>query len=945
MAETPNDTPFRPDRQLRRRLGQSRRAIAGERFVRAFWPFATAVMAVVGLALFGAFAEVPSHWHWVAMLAAGLAVLATLTLGILRFRWPNQRAAAVRLDESAAPGEGTPLAVMTDMQASGRGDPFSRAVWMEHVRRAERAARSLKARPADLRVADRDPFALRLFAPVLLVAGLLAAGGDWTARLITIVTPPPAASADVTVAVRQPLVEAWATPPSYTGFDGVYLDRETSAYRLPVGTMLTIRVTDLSGEALLLAPGVEVAAGLAGASSAAETVEGEEAAEVAAGETEADAGPDDGASVTTPGIVATVAFNALGGGLHELRGTLRADGRVAIEGDGDLLADWQFTVDPDAMPQIAFDGDPQATFAGATEVSFRASDDYGVAAAYAQIVPEGGLKAPEQSLITEALEFALPLPITGDPREIADTAVEDLSEHPLAGGTVEITLVAEDGATQEGRSETLTITLPGRRFTHPLARGLVEQRRELALDFEAAPRVLDLVQAMTIRPQEVFGPKHGAYLTVRSAVRRLAFAIADDRVDAVAEEVTDLLWEAALALEGGDLDSALERLRAAEQALQDALENGTEEDIRRAMEEMRAAMEQYLQEFARQQMQQQQNDPMAQNQQQQQGQTLTQQDLQAMLDELQRRAESGLRDQARDMLSQLQQMLENLQQGQQQAGQGSPGQQAMQELQELIQRQRELSDRTFGEARRAQRQGQQGRQGQQQGQQGQQGQQQGQGQSQGQGQQFGQQPGQQPGQGQQGDGMAQGQQGQQPGQQPGQRPGQQPGGQNGQGPGGLSGEQRALNQMLEDLMNGLPGQAGQALRDALEGAGRSMDQAARDLDRSAPGDAVPDQLDALDQLNAGAEALAQQLEQQGQGQQSAQGAGDGEGEGRNDGTADPFDRPPGRYGSVDGGGTDVPDRALMDRARELLDELRRRSGEAERPDYELDYLDRLIERY
>ncbi|MEO1276812.1 MAG: DUF4175 family protein [Pseudomonadota bacterium] len=87
------------------------------------------------------------------------------------------------------------------------------------------------------------------------------------------------------------------------------------------------------------------------------------------------------------------------------------------------------------------------------------------------------------------------------------------------------------------------------------------------------------------------------------------------------------------------------------------------------------------------------------------------------------------------------------------------------------------------------------------------------------------------------------------------------------------------------------------------------------------------------------------MEQQGQGQQSAEGDGRGRGEGRDQRGADPFDRPAGRFGSVDGRDTGVPDRALMDRARELLDELRRRAGEATRPEYELDYFDRLIERY
>ena len=41
----------------------------------------------------------------------------------------------------------------------------------------------------------------------------------------------------------------------------------------------------------------------------------------------------------------------------------------------------------------------------------------------------------------------------------------------------------------------------------------------------------------------------------------------------------------------------------------------------------------------------------------------------------------------------------------------------------------------------------------------------------------------------------------------------------------------------------------------------------------------------------------------------------------------------------------MPDKALVDRARELMEELRRRSAEPTRPELELDYFDRLMERF
>ncbi|MEM6945994.1 MAG: TIGR02302 family protein, partial [Pseudomonadota bacterium] len=574
------------------------------------------------------------------------------------FRWPSRHEAHGRLDDDSTD---RPLAVLNDEQAFGREDRAARAIWLEHQRRAERALTGLSARPADLRLAGLDRLALRLFAPVLLLAGMIGAGGDWSTRLATLFTAPVTPAAAATPAFeRVALAEAWAVPPAHTGLDTIYLDRETAEFTLPEGAQVTLRVTDL----------------------------------------------EEAPTVEAPGVASELGLQTLGAGLSELRGKLAESGPLRVTGGGDMLADWQVIVTPDETPTIELSEEPRGTFAGALELGFTATDDYGVIAAWAEIAPPGGIE-PGKGLIEEPVTFALPLPITGDPRQVSDVALEDLSEHPLAGGEVEMTLRAEDGAGQIGESETITFTLPGRNFSNPLARALVEQRRELSIAFAEAPRVLDVLQAITRRPEEVFGDKHGAFLAVRTAVRRLASAVADERVPDEAADIAEFLWQAALELEGGDLNSALERLRAAQQALEDALENGSEEDIRRAIEDLRAAMDQYLREFARQMMQEGMQQAQPQDP---QGQPMTQQDLNEMLDELQRRAEGGLRDQARDMLSELSRMLENLQAGQSQQGQqqGGPGQQALQQLQELIQRQRELSDRTFGEDRRQRREGMQG---------------------------------------------------------------------------------------------------------------------------------------------------------------------------------------------------------------------------------------------
>jgi hypothetical protein len=275
---------------------------------------------------------------------------------------------------------------------------------------------------------------------------------------------------------------------------------------------------------------------------------------------------------------------------------------------------------------------------------------------------------------------------------------------------------------------------------------------------------------------------------------------------------------------------------------------------------------------------------------------MSQQDLEEMLDELQRRAESGLRDQARDLLSELSRMLEGLQIGRQQQHGG--GQRSLEALQEMIQRQRDLADRTFDEMRQQRRNGERsGRTG------------------------RGGQPrpgGRDPNQG---DGLIPG------------APGQ---------PGSLAAEQEALRRALEELARQLPG-AGAGANQALEDAGRAMGEARNDLENRQPGDAVKDQMEALDRLNEGAQALAEAL-RNGQGDTASQGRGRRDGRAR-DLLSDPFDRPAGAFGAIDGRDTRVPDRSVLDRARQVLEELRRRAAEPHRPRIELDYLDRLMDRF
>jgi uncharacterized protein (TIGR02302 family) len=426
-----------------------------------------------------------------------------------------------------------------------------------------------------------------------------------------------------------------------------------------------------------------------------------------------------------------------------------------------------------------------------------------------------------------------------------------------------------------------------------VARAIIDQRKELAKDPQSAESVAEILGDLNSRPA-LFRDDSVVYLGLRVAQQRLR---ADHGKETIAT-VSQLLWDTALRIEDGNLSLAERDLRRLQQKLQEALAKGApDEEIERLMQELREALDRYLQAMAEEMRR---HPPEEAKQPIDPSQVLTSRDLQQMLDRAREMARNGARDQARELLSQLQEMLENLrtaQPGQMQQG-GNQAQQTMQELQKLMQRQQQLLDRSFrarskqGEAGKSDRNGQP---------------------------QAGQQ------QGDQGDAGEMGDTGEM---------------------GDAAGQQEALRRMLGEMMRQLGEGAGN-IPEPFGRAERSMRDAAGALGRSRPGDAIGPQTDALDQLQQAARDLAQQMQNQ---LGRSWGKPDGEigatdRTGRDRTERDPLGRPISNNGTYDRGDVKIPDENILQKSRRILDELRRRAGERTRPEIELDYIDRLLKRF
>ena len=369
------------------------------------------------------------------------------------------------------------------------------------------------------------------------------------------------------------------------------------------------------------------------------------------------------------------------------------------------------TVIDDTPPTIAR-GPLTVNRTGSFTLAFDVTDDYGVTEGGVTFRPAEDLPADARPLV-EAPK--LPLRIDrSQARKGAARADGRLESHPYAGLEVEVDAFAKDAAGQEARpSDSGAITLPARPFYNPLARALVEQRRVLALDANRRDIVSTALDALTIAPERL--GNSSIYLGLRVAYHRLRAARTDDDL----REMLDYLWQMARAIEDGDMSDAEQRLQAARQALEQALKDGaSEEEISRLMDELRQAMQEFLQSYmAEMQERGLPNMPMPSDQDMQ---MLSEQDLQEMLDRIEDLAKLGDREAAQELLSQLQQMLDNLQMAQ--PGQMNPADQEMMrqmdELAEIMREQQRLMDDTFqlNQGRRPgdRQRGQQGQQGEQQ---------------------------------------------------------------------------------------------------------------------------------------------------------------------------------------------------------------------------------------
>ncbi|MEW5962564.1 MAG: TIGR02302 family protein [Pseudomonadota bacterium] len=890
-------TTSRPniEAQFERKVRRGAWALFLERLWPRLWLPASVLALFAVVTELGAWGRLPMVAH-----AALLGLLAlALVAGIVfagRVRWPSREESIRRIERVSGIAHRPASSYEDTLSSSAAESAATQTLWRVHRERLAQMLARLRVGTPEPGTHRYDPYALRsLVVLTVALAAVLSPGGFWKRAGKAFDLSGAAAGASARL-------DAWVTPPPYTGKAPIMLadggDARSASgeprrlVEVPEKSALIVRANAM-GERRLA---IEILS------------EGGEPERVAAPARSEPTRPGGGAA-------------AAAGDVAEVRHELDRSARVRVLSGERELAQWTFAVTPDQAPTIEMTKPPTRTPRGSMKLTYKAEDDYGVAVAEAKVkkvrkADEDPARAWARTNVLKGPRFPLERPPTLGlrlPRAAAKTAETfsylELGSHPWSGMRVELWLEARDVAGKVGRSKPVEMVLPGRRFENPVARAVVEQRQKLADDPRYRGQVLTALEALTLEP-DGFIDDAAAYLGLRTAYHRLR----KDRSRSGIRSVVEQLWHVALRLEDGALSDAERRLREAQEKLAKALEDGaSEEEIQRLMQELRQALNEYMQQLAKQAegregMQPEGLDP---NQ-----QMLGQQDLERMMRNIEEMARSGSREQAQQMLSELRDMLERLQTGRMAEGQnGEKSRQMMERMNELgnlVGEQQKLMDETFSEMRRDGQQGQRGQRGEQQGRQ------------QGRAGQRGQQrPGGQQGQ--------QGEQGERGEDQNGQ--GQQAS--RGQmGPGGLGQRQSELRRRLEQLQRDLD-ELGLGSPDQLDAAREAMQNAEQALEGQQYGEAAEQQGRALDEMRQSAQSMAQQMLQQMPSRYGQTG----------DSPRDPLGRPQRSQGPDLGTSVKVPDQIDMQRAREILEELRRRLGEATRPEIELDYLERLLRRF
>jgi len=779
-------------------------------------PALSIVLLTVGLTLTGTFEFLPATGHIILLSVLSVATMVAIVAPWRNFRWSTRRDILHRLEVENRL-ENNPLQSLED-HIHETDDPLTSFLWQRQLGLHEAALKHLRLPRPVPAVTRIDRFGLTAIPVLVLFVGLFAGHNHFPERFSKAFSPlQRLGAADFSATL-------WVTPPAYTGQVPRVL--RFAAIGTENGTVPSNDGNITGNTTTSDVMSVQVPAG--------STLDGSIS------------------SIWQPTLSAPDgerAFTESSENSYVLSTAIEQSGewRISVWGNDRLTLNIELV--PDNAPSLSFVSSPVVTRRDHVRLDYLANDDYGLAKLDLVITPapdDGSLDqyGPIDQIVIDIRgegisETAMPTRIEG-PRFL------DLVAHPWAGLPVNIQMVSRDNAGQTGQSDIRSLMLPEREFNHPVAQKLIAIRRGLLRHPDRALEMHQAILPVLYAPQ-AFNGHIGVFLALSVAENRLSANLGNRDVH---QDVAGLLWHIAEEVERGSYGIAERNLMEAEERLLEALQNPdiTEGEIARLIEEYRQALNEYLAALTRESTQSPEEQPQA-------SAALEQQDLSRIIDQIDALMRAGARDQARQLIDRLRELIENMQ-----VTTGEGGMDITSTLREMLDGMRDLARR----------------------------------------------------------------------QQDLMNEGDNSSTQNGPAP--RANQQQGLANDASEIMNS-PGidQFGEvsgmntvidAMRGAAEALGHNRSHEALQLQRQAM-EALQQGIGEISRALEGLSQLAPMLE-------------DLEGSGRRD----PLGRPVGGDGT-----TIIPDVNTLERAWRILQELRRRSGDPDRPQIEQEYIDRLLKRF
>lgn len=467
-----------------------------------------------------------------------LGMLVIYFLGLRKLEIPT-RSEIIHRVETTSHLKHRPLQSLGDTPAtSGRTE-----LWQLEKTRQKNLLKDLRHSTPDLKLANKDPFALRIAFILIVFCAVFAAPDLWAQKIKNGLFLPETQDAS---SVEQPFAQLHITPPAYSGLKTMVLNQSSNQpIEILSGSTIKVEIQTSWRQPYLKM--------------------GEEKLSLRRKD-----GSDTWMIETSIPLTDEIKITSLG--------ITRFSQKVKWIND--------------TPPLIGWNGEIGILPSGEMKIPLKIADDFGI-----RKLTLRGILSPLESIpffgSPVSIEKKINLSIRNSSTEI--NTVFDTTGHEWAGKRVSVMVEAEDCAGNVSETSPLDMILPQRNFKNPLAATLASIRSDL-LDLRGNIKdIADSVEEILFRP-DLYKWDIMTTLGLRSIDSRLHYS--DSKEDL--QSTASMLWSLAMRLEDGKISETQNSLREALDKLQSALQKSADKtEITKLMQEMQQALIRHLQTIAR----------------------------------------------------------------------------------------------------------------------------------------------------------------------------------------------------------------------------------------------------------------------------------------------------------------------------------------------------------